>query len=66
MMRDRKKKLCVCCPECGKLFCKSANTDAEFVCTRCKAKVVAIVANGRVITFPEQRDEEDFPLAAEM
>ena len=66
-MRDRKKKYCICCPECGKFFCRSGNMDSEFICSKCKKKIVAIVSDGRVITFPEQREEDgDLPVAAEM
>ncbi len=31
LMVARKKKLCICCPECGKFFCRSGNTDVRLV-----------------------------------
>ena len=54
-MRIRKRKLCICCPECGKLHEKSALAESEIVCSRCGEKYVAIVSEGRVTTFPAQR-----------
>ena len=54
-MRIRKDKVCICCPKCGRLHGKSAQSEIEFTCMKCGARFVAIVEDGRVTTFLSQR-----------
>ncbi len=57
-MKDRKDKVCFCCPVCGRYIGKIATSDSESECTcsKCGTAFVLIVKGGRVITFTDKRN----------
>ena len=58
MMRERKKKYCFNCPECGKFNGRSALADSEQPCIRCGEPLVVQVRNGKVTVFKDRRKAE--------
>ncbi len=63
-MRNVSKKVCVCCPACGKLHEKSMLAESEINCAKCGTKFIAIVRDGRVTTYEADLEGDDALLKA--
>ncbi len=58
MMRERKEKVCYCCPACGRYQGKVAASDSEseLICGKCGAPYVLIVSQNKATTFIDKRN----------
>ena len=55
-VRERARKLRVCCPICGNELMKSSMANDEIKCFRCKEQIVVFLENDRIMITLEHRD----------
>ena len=56
--KPRDYKSYTCCPLCGKQIAQSRKADILLECEKCHAKIVVMVEDHIVVTFPSRRRQD--------